>query len=731
APTLIEISSTYEEGEALPDITFAGVVNNPIGWTHVFNARGDILSSLPGGGEFPTPPGLIRTDSFRIEAVEGHVGRNDSQRLQLELVESNDGPADHYRTSDAGQRNYMGLRGLLRRAPLPGESLGFDVDVDRIRSGSGRSLDVNLELYSARIQPTVIPGPYEVEVFESAVVDTPANPPGPPGAPPRTTVVTDHFRQSPGTVPTFFPRGVWGAGFALVEVQYVIGRPLDAERRIISGANIDIAGLPEPGGAPFINVLGWTDLIGNGFLGIENIDATTNGHIVLTEELGDMRVGRIESTARDVFLTARLADIIDAPDDADAADVLGVNLRFDAPLGRAGTFENPLEIDSSRPASGVVRADALSDIVLVETEFDLNVDRIRSEAGDVALRTLDGSILDAFDDAAADAIGIDIILLSSARIGDDANDFDIDSSTARPGRLSALAPSSIYITETDSSLNVQQVIAPGGFIRLTVPDTAATDEDLILMEGAVILSNEADISLRVGDDVDTRLESAMFTPADIEIIGDFGDADPGVGSRIVLRGAMVADRTTINTQRDDDEVRIESRILNTFIFTSAGDDLIFGSDAGEDDPDLDDTTYFGDFIDAGPGNDRIFGLGGADVIFGMDGDDVIDGGAHGDRIDGGLGDDVLRGGFGDDEIHGGQGFDDIDGGRGSDRLFGDEHDDRIAAGGGTGNVIQGGDGDDVLEGSDEGSDVIDGGPGRDYVFGRAGNDGLLGGEGDD
>ena len=93
-------------------------MNNPIGMTNVFNARGDIVSSLPGGGEFPTPGGLIRTDSFRIQAVLGSVGRNDLQRLRLEIVESNDGPtavADRYRTSDAGGSNFMELRGLLRR----------------------------------------------------------------------------------------------------------------------------------------------------------------------------------------------------------------------------------------------------------------------------------------------------------------------------------------------------------------------------------------------------------------------------------------------------------------------------------------------------------------------------------------------------------------------------------------------------------------------------------------
>ena len=100
---------------------------------------------------------------------------------------------------------------------------------------------------------------------------------------------------------------------------------------------------------PFINLVGCTDILALG-----NIDVLTNGHITLTEELGDLRVGRIESTQRNVTLTGRLADIIDAPDEeagggAAIADVLGVNLTFNAPFGRVGTFENPLEIDSSAP----------------------------------------------------------------------------------------------------------------------------------------------------------------------------------------------------------------------------------------------------------------------------------------------------------------------------------------------------------------------------------------------
>ena len=205
------------------------------------------------------------------------------------------------------------------------------------------------------LQPTVIPGAYEVEVHENAFVNTPANPPGPIGAPPRTTVVTDHFRESPGTHSTIFPRGVWGEGFAQVDVRYVVGTPLDPERRIISGRNINLTGIPSAAG-PFINVLGWTDILPTAIPQIADghIDAHTNGHITLTEEQGDLRAGEIQSTQRNVTLVARNHDIVDALDDDDA-DVIGVNLLLTALEGAIGSFANALEINSSSPTFGVVK----------------------------------------------------------------------------------------------------------------------------------------------------------------------------------------------------------------------------------------------------------------------------------------------------------------------------------------------------------------------------------------
>jgi hypothetical protein len=93
------------------------------------------------------------------------------------------------------------------------------------------------------------------------------------------------------------------------------------------------------------------------------------------------------------------------------------------------------------------------------------------------------------------------------------------------------------------------------------------------------------------------------------------------------------------------------------IVGTQGDDLIR--------PDLDKQGLFYE-IDAGRGDDTVFGGnrtdtllggGGADMLFGNDGRDLLDGGAGSDVLKGGNGGDTLIGGGGDDLLLGGNGRD--------------------------------------------------------------------------
>ena len=155
---------------------------------------------------------------------------------------------------------------------------------------------------------------------------------------------------------------------------------------------------------------------------------------------------------------------------------------------------------------------------------------------------------------------------------------------------------------------------------------------------------------------------------------------------------------------------------NDKLYGYNGDDELNGGD-GDDE------------VHGGNGNDNIQGGNGNDKAFGGVGNDLIDGGAGHDEIFGGLGNDTLKGGLGNDKIFGGEGNDSLFGGDGDDELFGE---------GGL-NSLWGGYGQDKLFGGDEadslyggeGDDLLFGAGGDDFLSGDAGNDALYGGDGND
>lgn len=219
--------------------------------------------------------------------------------------------------------------------------------------------------------------------------------------------------------------------------------------------------------------------------------------------------------------------------------------------------------------------------------------------------------------------------------------------------------------------------------------------------------------------------------------------------------------------------------------TEAGDDILWGSVASSFDAVNGQLVAQGDdeadLMNAGAGNDMLFGGASADALLGEDGADVLVGGAGNDTLFGdhllpvtqlyfwdwqhqqttnadGRTNRVLYGfgtagypdpGFGPD-----QGADMLFGGAGDDWMFGDGGDDYLnggsgadyVAGGAGADIIEGGSGNDELDGdgtttdptsldhisaAEHGNDVIDGGEGDDLIFGEGGADDLSGGTGND
>jgi Ca2+-binding RTX toxin-like protein len=102
-----------------------------------------------------------------------------------------------------------------------------------------------------------------------------------------------------------------------------------------------------------------------------------------------------------------------------------------------------------------------------------------------------------------------------------------------------------------------------------------------------------------------------------------------------------------------------------------------------------------DVVNAGSGDDIIYGENGSDILYGHTGNDYIDGGADNDGLRGGLGNDTLLGGDGNDWLVGDDGNDILIGGLG---------DDTIIAGLGKDTIV-GGLGDDTMT-SGQGSNTF-------------------------
>jgi Ca2+-binding RTX toxin-like protein len=131
---------------------------------------------------------------------------------------------------------------------------------------------------------------------------------------------------------------------------------------------------------------------------------------------------------------------------------------------------------------------------------------------------------------------------------------------------------------------------------------------------------------------------------------------------------------------------------DTIIGGGTGSDALFG-DAGNDSITASQTA--GTLVYGGSGDDTITGSDLVDILDAGTGNDVVYGNAGADIISGDAGNDALFGGDGADQMSGGVGADTLTGGAGADTLFGD--DDRDLFFGGIGDLIDGGNGGDDFD----------------------------------
>lgn len=127
-----------------------------------------------------------------------------------------------------------------------------------------------------------------------------------------------------------------------------------------------------------------------------------------------------------------------------------------------------------------------------------------------------------------------------------------------------------------------------------------------------------------------------------------------------------------------------------------------------------DGTAKDDILLGGPGVDTLRGLSGNDVLWGLRQAGVTSPAA--DTLDAGPGDDTVYGGQGPQTISGGPGDDFINGGLGRNAISGGPGDDTIRLRGGDVNTVDAGTGDDMVYAAGPAQARVRCGPGRDVVY---------------
>ncbi|MEM7769221.1 MAG: DUF4347 domain-containing protein [Cyanobacteria bacterium P01_A01_bin.37] len=276
------------------------------------------------------------------------------------------------------------------------------------------------------------------------------------------------------------------------------------------------------------------------------------------------------------------------------------------------------------------------------------------------------------------------------------------------GKLDVVTGNDIDLSEIGGHLDIRQVHSDTGDITLTVEDSVATGEDLILDSEATVNASEGDVTLRAGDDIVMAREATVTANDTVSLEGDYGNADQEVGTKSFIRGIIDALKLRFTGNADGDRVDLtEARYTESIIDLQDGDDVFAGGSSP-------------DHVEGGDGNDSINGHGGDDQLDGNAGIDTLSGGAGSDTLNGGAGNDTLNGeedgdrligGEGNDALNGGEGDDTLEGQNGKDTLVGNEGNDRLS----------GGDDRDILRG-DDGDDHLDGGADRDILIGGQGTD---------
>ncbi|MEN6411587.1 MAG: hypothetical protein ABFC84_02345, partial [Veillonellales bacterium] len=197
-------------------------------------------------------------------------------------------------------------------------------------------------------------------------------------------------------------------------------------------------------------------------LNVTGIKQTGRGNVIL-RNMGDISVDTI-AARQDVSLTAAGSIKNGLPEDSD--NIEAVNLTLTAQTGSVGASNRYLYIDSSKGSDGVVTANAATGIYLNETKGSLNLNKVMTTSGSIALAA-DQSIVNRSADGSAVIGGKTAVVSLTAQNGGIGEENARMTSAA--AKLNVLANGNIYLEQTSGDLIADFLVSQAGSMDLLVP----------------------------------------------------------------------------------------------------------------------------------------------------------------------------------------------------------------------------------------------------------------------
>ncbi|MGE4044330.1 MAG: hypothetical protein AB7F35_05720 [Acetobacteraceae bacterium] len=344
------------------------------------------------------------------------------------------------------------------------------------------------------------------------------------------------------------------------------------------------------------------------------VTADARNSIWLSQFEGDLRVNHILSQLGDVDLRAEFS-IVDAAtkawDNSGAAslpapDVFGNSISLTAQLGGIGDAINALDIDSqySAPGGVLTASSDLLNIYIIETKADVLLNTVSTGAGLSAFITAPtGSIFNGIGPGKPNVLSGNTKLFASKNIG--ANGFAIvtkvghieaESTTGSTfidnqgelaiggdftGDPNGVVTGGTATITAASPITLTKSIIAGGDVVIVATDDAKDGKDPAnddIPDDLTVLAKDlfgkplfikaaSSINLFAGDDMLIEQGALLQGGVSINLYGDQGvgrgrdkpeepNADPGIGSTIIVAGTLTSPTITIHGNIDPDRILI-------------------------------------------------------------------------------------------------------------------------------------------------------------------------------